>query len=146
MALNSQGSSILHSSSGTGDSPAAYTAIEQVTNIAGPDGRSNLIDVSHLGSSRKEFLPGLADNGQIQVTANFTGGTKQMEMFDNFNSSADPEQFRIDVPTARNASTYHHFWFLGIVTSWSLSEAVDAKVVLTMTIQTSGGVTYTTGA
>jgi hypothetical protein len=124
MALNAQGSKILHSSL---DSPASYTAIEEVTSISGPDGSANLIDVSHLGSTRKEYLTGLADNGQIQMACNFTAGTKQMEMFDLFNNSSSPSQFQINVPHSPGSSSYYKFFFLGIVTKWSLSEAVDDR-------------------
>jgi hypothetical protein len=142
MALNAQGSKILHSSGGVGDSPSSYVAIEQVISISGPDGSASLIDVSHLGSTRKEYLPGLADNGQIQLSCNFTAGTKQMEMFDNFNANADPEPFEIQIPTSSGASTYHRFRFSAIVTKWSLAEAVDQKVTLNITLQTTGGVAY----
>jgi hypothetical protein len=140
MAINSQGSKLQHSGPG---SPAAYVDLEEVTSIGGPDGSLNLIDVSHLGSSRKEYLPGLADNGTIQVEANFTGETKQMDMFDLFNNTSDPEPFRILIPTDSTRTSFHQFDFLGIVSKWSVADAVDSKVKLTMTIQTTGGVTYT---
>lgn len=140
MAINSQGSRVLHSGPG---SPSAYAALEEVTSISGPDGSANLIDVSHLQSTRKEYLAGLADNGTIQLECNFTGGTKQMDMFTLFNSNSDPEPFKIQIPETSALADYHEFTFLGIVTKWSLAEAVDDKVKLTMTIQTTGGLTYT---
>lgn len=139
MAINSQGSKLLHSSPG---SPTNLVAVEQVTSIGGPNGTANLIDVSHLQSTRKEYLPGLADNGTIDVEANYTGGTKQMELWDLFNSSADPTEFQIQIPHDSTLAQFHKFTFLGIVTKWAIADAVDAKVGLSMTIQTTGGVVY----
>jgi hypothetical protein len=144
MALNSQGSKILHAdiSASPDPSPLVYAEIEEVTSIGGPDGTLNLIDVSHLGSSRKEYLPGLADNGTITLACNFTAGTKQMDLFDLFNESSDPQPFRIQIPTDSSRTAFHTFDFNAIVTRWSLADAVDAKVSLNITLQTTGGVEY----
>jgi hypothetical protein len=139
MAINSQGSSILHDN---GNSPGAYTAIEEVSSINGPQGTASLIDVSHLGSSRKEYLQGLADDGQIQITANFIAGAQQMDLKRMFNENADPEAFLIQIPTDSTKTAYHKFYFSALVMKWSITDGVDAKVVLDMTLQTSGGVTY----
>jgi hypothetical protein len=144
MAINSQGSRILHAdvSASPNPSPLVYAAIEEVTSIGGPDGTLNLIDASHLGSVRKEYLAGLADNGTITLACNFTAGAKQMDMFDLFNGSADPQPFRIQIPTTSARTAFHTFDFDAIVTRWSLADAVDAKVTLNITLQTTGGVEY----
>jgi hypothetical protein len=144
VAINSQGSQILHAdvSASPDPSPLVYVELEEVTQINGPDGSLNLIDTSHLGSTRKEYLPGLADNGTIQLACNFTAGTKQMEMFDLFNGSADPQPFRIKIPTDSTRTEFHTFDFDAIVTRWSLADAVDSKVGLNITLQTTGGVEY----
>lgn len=139
MAINSQGSQFLHSGPG---SPASYVAIEEVISIGGPQGTATLIDVSHLGSTRKEYLQGLADNGAVQLSCNFTGATKQMDMFTMFNTTADPEQFMLKIPSDSTKTTFHTFVFDGIVTKWELADATDAKVTLAITVQTTGGVTY----
>jgi hypothetical protein len=143
MALNSQGSKISH---GNGASPEVFTQIEEVTSIGGPDGSAPLIDVSHLQSTRKEYLQGLADGGQVQLECNFIAGAQQMSLFTMFNNTADPESFRIEIPTDSTRSAFHQFDFQGIVTKWSLADAVDAKVKLNVTLQTTGGVVYTAPA
>jgi hypothetical protein len=139
MAINSQGSSILHDN---GNSPGGYVALEEVTTINGPDGSASLIDVSHLGSTRKEYLQGLADDGQIQIECNFIAGAQQMDMKRMFNENADPEAFQIQIPTDSTKTAFHKFFFNGIVMKWATSEGVDAKVKLDITLQTTGGVTY----
>lgn len=139
MALNSQGSKIYHSAE---LSPSAWQALEEVTSIGGPDGSAALIDVSHLGSTRKEYLPGLADSGQIALECNYTAGTEQQDMLRMFNETADAEAFRIQIPTTSAKTLFYTFDFLAIVMKWGLADAVDAKVKLTVTLQTTGGVTY----
>lgn len=142
MAINSQGTRISHD---IGASPTNYQYIEQVTSITGPSGTANLIDVSHLTSTRKEYLPGLADNGQLQMECNFVGGaaSQQIDLLRMFNTNADAENFLLEVPKSSALTSYHKFAFQGIVTKWDTAESVDGKVKLSITLQTTGGVTYT---
>jgi hypothetical protein len=140
MALNSQQSRIEHATAG--NSPSVYAELEEVTSISGPSGTANLIDTTHLRSTGKEYLPGLADFGEITLAMNFTGGTKQMELFDLFSTNADAQEFRIRIPSAAGATTYHTFTFSAVVSGWALSEGVDDKVNLNITLRTTGGVDY----
>jgi len=139
MAINSQGSQILHDSGG---SPHAFAAIEQVKSITGPQGKANLIDVSHLGSTSKEYLAGLGDSGQIQLSCLFTGGTEQMDLRRMFTTTADAEAFLIKIPTTSAKTQFHQFGFNAVVLSWDLTESVDAAVVLNVTLQVTGAVSY----
>lgn len=143
MAINSRNSQIMHSGPG---SPASYTAIEQVLSISGPDGSAALIDVTYLESTGKEYLTDLPDGGSITMECNFTGGTKQMDLFTNFENSAAAEPFKLRVPTAINASTYHNFYFNAVVEKWSVSVAVGAQAKLSVGLKVSGSVTYVSGA
>jgi hypothetical protein len=139
MAINSRNSKVFHSGPG---SPAAYASIEHVVTISGPDGSAQLIDTTDLESSGKEYLPGLPDSGSLQLECNYTAGTKQMDLFDNFQASADPEPFYLQIPTAVGAATNHTFYFNAVVSKWSLSEAVDQQVKLSIGLKISGAVTY----
>ena len=101
--------------------------------------------MSHLRSTRKQYLPGLADNGTVSLECHFTGGTEQMRLFDMFNNTSDPEQMRILIPIASGSTTFHRFTFLGIISKWSIADATDTAVKLSITVQTTGGVTYSSG-
>ena len=138
-ALNSQGSKIYHSAS---LSPSAFSKIENVTNIQGPDGTAPLIDVSTLESTRKEYLSGLGDSGQMQIDCNFTAGTQQLDIKRMFDNTADAESFALQIPTDSTKSLFHTFQFLAVCTKWGLKAAVNNKVDLSMVIQTTGGVSY----
>ncbi len=139
MALNSQGSKISHAGA---NSPTDFQNIEEVKSISGPNGTLSLLDASHLQSTRKEYLPGLADNGTIDIECNYVAGTQQMLLFDMFNNTGDPENFLIEVPTDSTRTSFYEFAFAGIMSKWALGDAVDSIVKLTMTIQTTGGVTF----
>lgn len=140
MAINSQGSQILHDAGG--GSPTSYNAVEQVKSITGPQGTANLIDVSHLGSTAKEYLPGLADSGQVQLVCQFIGGSEQMDLRRMFDNTADAEHFMIKIPTSSLKTNFHTFAFDAVVIKWDLAESVDAAVVLNVTLQVSGAVNY----
>jgi hypothetical protein len=139
MAINARNSAVFHSGPG---SPSDYAAIEEVSSISGPDGSAALIDVTHLGSTGKEYIPGLPDAGSLSLQCNFIAGTKQMDLFDNFQSSANAEPFYLQIPTAPGATTHHTFYFDAVVSKWSLSEAVDKQVTLNIDLKITGGVTY----
>lgn len=142
MALHSQQTVIKMTN---GDSPETFTEIEEVVSISGPDGTANLIDTTHLRSTGKEYLAGLADYGKIALEMNFTGGTKQMAMRAKYAAQAAAHAYRIEIPAGHAASPadVHSFAFNAIVLSWTTGETVDGKVTLAVSLQISGAVTYT---
>jgi len=115
--------------------------IEEVNNITGPDGKSKLIETTHLRSTGKEYLSGIADMGSINLDCNFTGGTEQMFLRTMFATQAAAVVFRLKVPDS-TATQYHVFTFNAIVTAWALDLKTDDKAGLKITVQVSGGVVY----
>lgn len=143
MALKAQQSRILVE---TGGSPT-LVEIEEVNNITGPDGKAKLIDTTHLRSTGKEYLRGIADFGQISLDMNFTDNAPgQIFLRDMYitqlGPTAEPKHFRIMVP-ASDGSSFHVFDFLAICTSWNLDLKTDDKAGLKATIQVTGAVDYT---
>ena len=134
---NSQQTRILHSDGG---STGTYAELEDVTQISGPNGTANVIDVTDLRSTAKESLPGLADYGQIQVTMNYTGGTEQVALYDMFAGNADPEYFKIAMPTSAVATTFDVLSFRASVTQCQFGANVDDKQTLQITLKTDGAV------
>ena len=138
---NTQGSRILHAA-GTG-SPGEYHEIEEVTNISGPDGTANTIDVTHLRSTAKEYLPGLGDFGQIQMTCNYVGQPQQIALLTMFQTNADPEEFRLYLPVNSQLTSFDRFTFDASVTQWQLGAVVDDKQTLSITLKVTGTVELT---
>ncbi len=137
MAITGQGS-IIYLGAG---SPTVYTAIEQVVTIAGPQQSQNLIDSSHLSSTSKEYILGLADGGTIQLTCNFVGGalSNQIALKTALDNGSSALEFKIKTPTAPGASTYHQFVFRAVVNQWQLNLPTDGKAELTVGLQLTGG-------
>ena len=75
MALVSEGTILRR---GDGETVEEFTAIGEVVSMSGLGGGSpTVIDVSHLGSSFREKLLGLRDEGQVSMTLQWTGGDAQ---------------------------------------------------------------------
>ena len=125
---------------GDGTSPEQFTDVEEVVSISGPDGAANLIDVTHLKSTGKEYLQGLADYGKISLECNFTGETQQMALRTAYANQAAAGNYQLAIPDGNG--TYHLFSFAAVVNGWSLSTPTDAKVGLTVSLQCSGSVSY----
>jgi len=139
---NAQKSKLLHSAGGT---TSTYALVESVTNISGPTGTAATIDVTDLESEAKESVPGLADYGQVQADLNWRGATEQVAMYEMFASNADPEHFKVALPTSAAAATYDVFEFLASVTGCEFGAAVDGKQTARITLKVSGAVDLTPG-
>lgn len=138
---NSQGSKISHD--GTGGSPPVYTKISNVTDIGGPSMKAGTIDVSDLDSTNKEFAAALADSGQITLAMNYRGTASQMDLKRMLDEGADAEPFKLEMVTDSSRTLFDTFTFLATCLSWDIKGAVDAKQVLSATLQVSGAVLYT---
>lgn len=134
--LKSQGTGIYL---GDGASPQVYTEIAQVTNISGPDGSANEIDVTTLDSAAKEYLIGLADEGNVTLDV----------VFDSATTATQHAALR----TARNNGTTQHFQirltdsprttltFDGLVSAFSLDVQTDDAIRASYTLRITGAVT-----
>lgn len=140
MALNAQQSRIEHSDGG---SPPTFTEIEEVVSISGPTGTAGTTDATHLRSSAIETLPKLPDYGEVTLDCNLVYGAQQIALFAMFSSNADPERFRMRLPSNATATAFHTFEFDAAVTAWQVRAPVNDKQGLSMTLKISGPVAYT---
>jgi hypothetical protein len=135
VGIDTTGDTITDNTDAATATPASYTAIGQVIDFDGPGGSASVIDTTHLTSTAKEKLIGLADEGQFTFSLNAA--------FDNTGQSA----FR----TSRTARTRKHYKvtysdatvqsFYGYAMAFSTSGGVDDKVNASATIEIDGAVT-----
>ena len=61
----------------TDDDPANYDEMVEVVSFGLPDDQSDEIEVTHLKSpnKRKEFISGLTDGGEVEVSLNYIPGS-----------------------------------------------------------------------
>lgn len=139
MAINTQGCVLYWSTTTT---LSTNIQIGNVVGFNGPSGNANVIDVSHLGSTAKEKLIGLRDEGQIGLDCLFspsdTGQTKLRECRANRTQGNWAIKMTDTAITMLNGHGY--------CSGFAITGAVDQVVKANITIEISGAVTYSTVA
>ena len=139
MAIETQGSIFYWS---TTTSLSTVISIGEVIGFNGPTGGANVIDVSHLGSTAREKLIGLRDEGQITLDCNLspsnTGQTKLREC----RAARTQGNWAIKLNDTAITMLNGH----GYVSGFCITGAVDQVVKASITIEISGAVTYSTVA
>lgn len=131
-ALSTQNSTI---AIGNGASPEVFTAIGEVKGIDGPGGGAAVIDVTHLGSSRREKRKGIPDGGQVTITANRVFGNAGQVAMIAAEASPDPYNFKITYPNTETVI------FEALVMEFREGSQVDGVVELSMTLEVTGEIT-----
>ena len=136
MALNVQGMTL---AIGDGASPEAFTTISGVSNLAGPTGGRELIDVTAINSTGKEYLVGLVDYGDITSTLFYEpANTQHALLWTAFIAAGQTTtNFRITF-TDSPATTYT---FAALVQGFPHDFAADAAVSVNLTLKISGAIT-----
>ena len=138
-ALRAQSTQIMH---GVG---TVFTAVEECTDIKLGGLTVTSIDVTHLRSLAKEFIPGLSDNTTVDITCNFINGAVQNAIRSDANAAVvAPYQILINSGTATTPSVTT-IAFSGFVTKYAGPDAkVDGKLEIQLTIKVTGAITITT--
>jgi hypothetical protein len=119
-----------------------FAQIGQVTSISGPDGSVPEVDVTHLSSTGKEYIGGLADFGSVSLEV----------IFDAATTSNMHEQIWGDF-LAQTVTTYQIrlsdspatlITFTGYPNQYSYSLGVDEAVRATIGFKVSGAPTLVT--
>lgn len=145
MAFESQGTEFFWCTS-TAASTSTAGLIGEIIDFNGPGGQANVIDVTHLGSTAREKLIGIRDEGQISMT-----------LLTSF-STADGGQGRLIADRATRTmrkcvikfnnntteAAKHKAIFDGYVLGYSITGAVDDAVKSNVVIEVANAVTYST--
>ena len=145
MALNSQNIQFIWTN-GTAACTTAMDstgAVGEVTNISGPGGSAGVIDITHLGSTAKEKMIGLPDEGQISLEINFgyttSSNDKQKDMIAD-RKARTKRQWGILFPDASSSLARGD----GYITGFSVTGSVDNIIKANITVEIDGPVTWTT--
>ena len=138
-ALRAQGTQIQH---GVG---SVFTSIEECNDIKIAGISISSIDVTHLTSTAKEFIPGLADNGTVDIMCNFINGTVQNAVRADSNAAlVSPYKILINSGTTTTPSVTT-IAFSAFVTKYAGPDAkVDGKLDIQITLKVTGALTITT--
>jgi len=124
-----------------------FVAVGQVQSLTGPSAEMGTRDVTHLGSTAKEFAPSIADAGEVSGTCVYyytdAGQTAMQGLVvtpSTLNTTTQLTQFRIILPT-----TTKFFAFDGLVTKFDIVGGdAEGSMMADFTIKVSGAVTYPT--
>lgn len=136
-AIQSQGTVVRYAATG---SPPSWSTIPEVRSIGGPDGSANLIDVTDLSSTGKEYLVGLKDEGAVQLGILYIPTNAHHGALRDAWSSRTLLQFQIIF--ADTGTTILEF--NGYVQNFALSLGVDEPVTATITLKITGSSIPTT--
>lgn len=139
MAMEAQGAMVFFSTT-SANTTAAAGRVEQVVSFNGPSGSAGVIDVTHLGSTAKEKLIGLRDEGSIGFDVNFLAtGAVQTKMRE---SRAARTLSNIAIAfndTAKTLAAMECY-----VSGFAISGSVDNKITASIQCEINGPVTWTT--
>lgn len=126
----------------TSVSPNAYAAIGQVTSISGPDGNVPEVDVTHLSSTGKEYIGGLADFGSVTMDLIWdpaTVGTLHEAIWDDF-LAATVSTYQIRLSDSPQTT----ITFSAYPSQYSLNLGVDEAVRASLGLRVTGAPTLNT--
>ena len=135
MAIKSQGTTVHISNEDadvTAEGSATFAQVGEVADVGEPSGEASDIDVTSLSSTAMEYLSGLPDNGNIQITGNFLpADTGQLELI----TAMDAQEARwLKITWSSGAN-----WSIkALVKKYAPSAAVNGKVPFTATFRTTG--------
>jgi len=137
MALEAQGTRLFWSAS-----TAQSTAIEitQIVSFGGPSGSAGIIDITNLGSTAKEKLMGLPDEGQVTFDITYQATAASHIALRADRASRSKRNITIAYTDAASSIDYADAYCTG----FSISGGVDDVLKASVTLEITGPITSTT--
>lgn len=111
-------------------------AIGEVVDFSGPGGSASVIDATHLGSTAKEKLMGLPDEGQFTFNLNLDPQDAGQEDLRDARLARSKNSYVLTLSDGTTLS------FDGFCLEFSIAGGVDALVSASCTIEITGPVTW----
>lgn len=119
---------------------ATVVSIKEVTDFSGPGGAAAIIDVTHLGSTAKEKMVGLRDEGQLSMTMNFNSTDPGQVAFIADRAARTKRGYTLKFSSSDVAP--HRVRFKGYPMQFSIAGSVDNKVTANIVIEITGPASY----
>lgn len=134
------GATVERSTDGT-----TYTAIPECAGVAIPSVETDYVEATSLDSvgGFREYIKGLKDAGVLTVTAGYTADGYEQQLADQ--AAADSIFYRTTLKPQPSQSTGDVFEFKGFPTPMVEGNDVGALVGMSISIRTTGNVTWTKG-
>lgn len=143
MAHEAQGSVLYLSSDGTTvASTADANAIGSVVGFSGPTGSAAIIDVTNLGSTAKEKMCGLPDEGQFSFDMTLDTANAVQTRLRAARAARTKKKVVIKLNDSTDDKTKTKILFDGYVTNFSITGAVDDVLKAACQIEITGACTW----
>ncbi len=144
MASNALGTQGISVKVGDGASTEVFTTIAEVTGFSGPTTESAEIEVTTLASAAKEFIAGLADNGEVTLEVNAVPNDAQHRQIRADILEGTTRNYQIDFNDKKSSQTTSTtYTFAAFAKSFPFSAAADDKLSGTITLRITGAITDT---
>lgn len=121
-----------------GTTPGTYTPIAEIRSFSGPGGTAAIIDATTLGSTGKEKIMGLQDEGTLSLELNFSPGDSGQQALLADRAGQVKKKFKITFSDANNATAT----FSAYVTGFTVGGGVDALTTATVTLEITDAVVW----
>lgn len=138
MASNAIGTQGITISVETTPGGGTYTEIAEVTGFDGPTTEAAEIEVTTLSSTAKEFIAGLADNGEISLNVNVVPSNTQHNQIRSDIVAGTVRSYQIDFNDGSTSNTT--YTFDAFVKSFPFSAAADDKLSGTINLRITGDI------
>lgn len=115
-------------------SPTTWLPVGNFTTWSGPSGEAAEIDVTNLSSTRKEYLIGLADEGNYTFNLHYDPDDAGQARMKALRASGGVGRFRLTHPTSAVEE------FNGFVKSFPRDGGVDSAIAAAVNIRVTGEV------
>jgi hypothetical protein len=114
------------------------TAVGEVVSFSGPGGSASVIDVTHLGSSRREKRMGIPDEGQLSCEINLVPDNAGQVKLRNDRASRTERACVLTLTDTGNTT----LTFNAYCTQFSIQGSVDNKIQASVTLEITGEVVW----
>lgn len=124
---------------GSGASPDVYTTIGEVVSFGELGQKNDLVEVTHLLSTAKEYIYGLPDGSELTVVCNYLPTNAQQVAALAAQAAKTTKNFNYVMPSGGGSL---QFTFAALVIGWGLPEVTpNTPVRLSLTLKISGAIT-----
>jgi hypothetical protein len=116
--------------------PQTYTTIAEVKTYSGLDGAASEIDVTHLGSTAKEFRLGLVDEGGFSFEMNRVAADSGQVALLTSRNAGTVKSYKLTLPNAEVAT------FDALAKTFPVAGAVDGVVSHSIGLRITGAVVW----
>jgi len=123
---------------GDGASPEVFTTVYEVTNIGDFGQENDLVEVTHMQSTAKEYIYGLADGVEFPVTVNYNPTNATHVTMLAAQSAKTTKNMKLTLPSGGGSLT---FSFSALIKGWRLPLGPNTPGQMTFNLKLSGAIT-----